>query len=460
MDWRRLRLWQIQPIRDLLLIAAVIGILQLGYVLRAVTVPMLLALLFAYLFEPLVRRLHSVSWISRRGAAAIIIASAVVLVGVPLSIGVLFGGVQGLGFVRETAANTVNLVKFVDAVRAKSAETNATSSPPLDSRAEPVPDATEEAAQPAEVARFSLPESDDELQAALESLPPEVRRYYFGLTNDSWRAIAVAVVRYADRRESDYELVRDRLAVYSEQILTTTIGAGTEAVTRLLRGALSLGFLAFSAFLTAFFFYFFSTHYGRVLAFFAQLIHRRQKARTLELIRKMDAVVAGFVRGRLTICLIQCVFFSLGYWLLGVPASMVLGLAVGVLSIVPYMALIGIPISILLLWLDPPGGFRGEWWWIVGAPTVFYFLGQALDDYVWTPIIQGKNTGMDAPAVLFASLAGGILAGVYGLLLAIPVAACLKILLIEVIWPRFKAWTEGKVEDPLPIADANQSRLG
>ncbi len=58
---------------------------------------------------------------------------------------------------------------------------------------------------------------------------------------------------------------------------------------------------------------------------------------------------------------------------------------------------------------------------------------------------------MDTPTILFASIAGGALMGVYGLLLAIPVAACLKILLRELFWPRFKAWSEGEEKDFLPI---------
>jgi len=85
------------------------------------------------------------------------------------------------------------------------------------------------------------------------------------------------------------------------------------------------------------------------------------------------------------------------------------------------------------------------------APTLFYFIGQALDDYVWTPKIQGKSTDMSTPMILFASLAGGVLFGVFGLLIAIPLAACLKILLQEIFWPRFKAWAEGRENDFLPI---------
>jgi predicted PurR-regulated permease PerM len=78
-------------------------------------------------------------------------------------------------------------------------------------------------------------------------------------------------------------------------------------------------------------------------------------------------------------------------------------------------------------------------------------LTQFLDDYVLTPTIQGKSTNMDTPTILFASIAGGALAGIYGLLLAIPVAACIKILMREVFWPRFRAWAQGNASDPLPI---------
>jgi predicted PurR-regulated permease PerM len=60
---------------------------------------------------------------------------------------------------------------------------------------------------------------------------------------------------------------------------------------------------------------------------------------------------------------------------------------------------------------------------------------------------------MDTPTIVFASLAGGALMGVYGLLIAIPLAACLKILLREIFWPRFKAWAEGRARDFLPIED-------
>ena len=125
---------------------------------------------------------------------------------------------------------------------------------------------------------------------------------------------------------------------------------------------------------------------------------------------------------------------------------------VAVLSIVPYAALVGIPVSIGLLWLETRTGFRASIIWTIGAPVALYFIGQALDDYVLTPMIQGKSTGMDTPTILFATLAGGSLMGIYGLLLAIPLSACLKILLQELFWPRFQEWIAGKRADFLPIS--------
>jgi predicted PurR-regulated permease PerM len=59
---------------------------------------------------------------------------------------------------------------------------------------------------------------------------------------------------------------------------------------------------------------------------------------------------------------------------------------------------------------------------------------------------------MSMPTILFASIAGGALGGVYGLLLAIPVAACLKILAKEFLWPRVEAWVKGEAADILPIS--------
>ena len=48
-------------------------------------------------------------------------------------------------------------------------------------------------------------------------------------------------------------------------------------------------------------------------------------------------------------------------------------------------------------------------------------------------------------------MAGGTLAGLYGMLLAIPAAACIKIIITNVLWPKVQAWLAGDESDPLPL---------
>jgi predicted PurR-regulated permease PerM len=76
---------------------------------------------------------------------------------------------------------------------------------------------------------------------------------------------------------------------------------------------------------------------------------------------------------------------------------------------------------------------------------------QIVEGYALTPMIAGKATNLDPVTIIVAVLAGGSVLGVYGMLLAIPVAACLKVIVTDVLLPKMRAWLEGLAEDPLPI---------
>jgi predicted PurR-regulated permease PerM len=246
--------------------------------------------------------------------------------------------------------------------------------------------------------------------------------------------------------------VQNNMEAVATEVGKGALGTGAGAVGAAVRTLRSVLHLGLTLVLTAFFFYFFSTGYGRVLAFWERLIPERRKGRAMELIARMDRVIAGFVRGRLTICAILMLVYTCGYWAIGVPAPLVLGPIVGAFAIIPFMTILAIPVAIVLMALEPSGvPWQQQWWWILGAPIGMWMIERTLDDYILTPSIQGRHTEMAVPAILFASLAGGVLAGVYGLLIAIPVAACLNILLKEVFWPRFAQWAQGRRKDFLPI---------
>jgi predicted PurR-regulated permease PerM len=93
------------------------------------------------------------------------------------------------------------------------------------------------------------------------------------------------------------------------------------------------------------------------------------------------------------------------------------------------------------------------WWWVpvLLLPTAWFVFVQLVEGYVLIPMIAGKATGLDPVTIVVAVLAGGSVLGVYGMLLAIPLAACGRILFTEVLLPRIRAWTRGEISDPLPI---------
>lgn len=483
-DWRFLHLWQIQPLRDALVVLAVVGLVYLGYVLSVVTVPLLLAIGLAYLVEPLVKRVTRLRFVSRQGAVLSIILALGLLIAGPVVVGLGVGVLQGTSYVRELGRNVSMLLRSVDdpanralydrlpgerwrrarddliewrraaeelgveVVPPPAPETPPPGPPPSPAPAgEPAPIVPPALPPPADAAAAAsgaaVPgapaDPDAALISALQDPPPPER--------ERPSALLAQAYRWA---EQGLLWIQGNAGSVGKQAVQTGAGAVSAAIAILS----SISYFFFGLFLTLFFFYFISVGYGRFLRFWERLIPERKKGRTIELLQKMDVVVAGFVRGRLTICAILIVTFMIGYWAIGVPTPVLLAVLVGALSLIPYAQGVGIPAAILLLLLDASGGdgMRSTYWWIIGAPLAVHGIVQLFDDYILTPMIQGKSTGMDTPTILFASMAGGVLAGFYGLLLAIPVAACIKILAKEVLLPHVKAWAQGRAEDPLPIA--------
>ncbi len=93
--------------------------------------------------------------------------------------------------------------------------------------------------------------------------------------------------------------------------------------------------------------------------------------------------------------------------------------------------------AILLKYLDVLSGAGSfEWLPIVVWPSLAYLVVQFIESWLLTPWVQSQSMDMSAVTVLIVVFIGGALGGFYGLLLAIPVAACLKILAQELIVPR------------------------
>ncbi len=443
---QRLHIWQIQAVRDLLFVAAVLGLVWAGYALRAVTVPLLVALLLAYLFEPLIEKLCRHPKVKRPHAVAAVLATAgiavlaLLAIALPLIIG------QTTKFIDdvregEFRAKVAQLGPYVPEAYADQFQTVLDLLP---GEAGAASDGTNETDARTNDNKPGGAETDDAQEAPPNAQGPVnaalMSDEQFAQLKDELRAELLAELG----PPSDDEPTADWLNIArgSAQAIFGVIGA-----------IVQLGLVAF---LIPFYFFFFSLWYPDVVKFGRELVPNKNREHTFELAAKMDRVVAGFVRGRIVISLIMGVMLAIGWMFCGVPYAIALGLVVGVFCAVPYLGVIGIPLAVGLLFFDQLGLTPEDrvwlgWLGVVLWPTSVFVFVQLIEGYVLTPMIAGKATNLDPVTIIVAVLAGGSVLGIYGMLLAIPVAACVKILCIEVLLPKIRAWTRGEAADPLPI---------
>ena len=393
-----LHLWEIRSIRDILSVLVVAALFWLGYVMRDVTIPLLVALLLAYLFEPLIAWMAKTRWIpfGRVGAVSWLLAGTTLVLLVALAILVPRIVGQATDLIDDVRSGVVR-TRLVQAV-----ETH-------------VPHEYQSMAMDLVTTLPAAPTS----QAETSDTTPTTSTS--GLTNatDAAKSASETV------SNSGVDLVG----------IASRTGSMAWAV---IAEVIAVGMLLF---LIPFYFFFFSLWYPQVCEFANSLIPETKCDTIVPLLHRMDDAVAGFVRGRIVIAIIMAVLYAVGWAFMGVPYAILLAVVVGAFSLVPFLGLVGIPVAIAMLAVaqfDLPEAQRMTWWGILLWPTLVFAIVNTLDGWVLTPLIAGKATNLDPVTIFVAVLAGGSVMGAYGMLLAIPIAACIKILLSDLVIPKLR----------------------
>ena len=127
----------------------------------------------------------------------------------------------------------------------------------------------------------------------------------------------------------------------------------------------------------------------------------------------------GYFRGQAMIALCVGILFSIGFLIIGFPLAIPLGLFIGFLNLVPYLQVIGFIPTIVLALLKAYDTGQSFWGIILSAIIVFAVV-QAIQDWVLTPRIMGKVTGLNAAVILLSLSVWGSLLGFVGLIVALP----------------------------------------
>jgi predicted PurR-regulated permease PerM len=138
------------------------------------------------------------------------------------------------------------------------------------------------------------------------------------------------------------------------------------------------------------------------------------------LIREFIAIVEAFFRGQLLIGLCMGGLFALGFTLVGLKFGLFIGLALGLLNIIPYLGtILGLLVALPLAYFQPSGG-----WQLVGLVLLVKALVQGIESWVLTPKIMGHHTGLHPVTIIVAIFFWGTaFGGVLGMVLAVPLTA-------------------------------------
>jgi predicted PurR-regulated permease PerM len=138
------------------------------------------------------------------------------------------------------------------------------------------------------------------------------------------------------------------------------------------------------------------------------------------LVREFVAIVESFFRGQLLIGLLMGVLLAFGFTLVGLKFGLFIGLALGLLNVVPYLGtIIGLAVALPLAFFQPGGG-----WQLLGLVLLVKILVQCIEAWGLTPKIMGDRTGLHPVTIIVAIFFWGTaFGGVLGMLLAIPLTA-------------------------------------
>lgn len=171
-----------------------------------------------------------------------------------------------------------------------------------------------------------------------------------------------------------------------------------------------------------------------VLAFYILIDLERFKANSLGITpprhREETAFVAGevstamgsFVRGQLLVSVIVGIASSLGMWLIDLPFWLIIGILAGFLNLIPFLGpVVGGALAALVALLN--GDLSQAIW------AVLIFVGiQQVDNHVITPLVQRARVNLSPLVIILALIIGGSVAGLLGVLVAVPMTAAIRII--------------------------------
>ncbi|OEF98934.1 AI-2E family transporter [Vulcanibacillus modesticaldus] len=152
------------------------------------------------------------------------------------------------------------------------------------------------------------------------------------------------------------------------------------------------------------------------------LVPKRKRKEMIRLARDIDDALGNYIRGQLIVCMIIGVLAYIGYLFVGLPYALLLALIVGITNIIPYLGpFIGATPAVLVA--------LSVSWQLAIKIVIVNLIVQIIEGNVVSPQVVGRRLHIHPLFIILSLLIGGQLAGIAGLILAVPVFAIIKVII-------------------------------
>lgn len=189
----------------------------------------------------------------------------------------------------------------------------------------------------------------------------------------------------------------------------------------------TLGFLGgiFSAVLIIAISFYLTLEDNGIEKFMRAVVPENRQERCIRIIKKIEKKLGQWFIGQMMLGVIVGALSFIGLSIIGVPYALVLALIAGLLELVPYIGpmLSAIPAILIAATVSPT---------IAAFTFILYFLIQEFENYLIVPKVMEKSVGLHPVIIIIAAAIGGQVAGIAGMILAIPITTIISIILEDI----------------------------
>jgi predicted PurR-regulated permease PerM len=165
----------------------------------------------------------------------------------------------------------------------------------------------------------------------------------------------------------------------------------------------------------------------------------RFKTSLVETLQEINGYLVSFFRGQVLVAAIDGILVGLALTIFGLPYGLLIGVFMAILGVIPYIGniLCLIPACIIAYLHAQAPDFGMSPWTYVGCVVAIFVVVQQINSLVTAPKIVGDSVGLHPLTVIFSMLFWSlVLGGFVGALLAVPLTAAVKVLFRRFIWER------------------------